>query len=765
MDPSPAQPSDAGPPMPDAVMRRLEDIEARLQRLEGRSVAPAARPMAPAPTPGLASASVSIAPPAPRMSRPPEAKPRPAPKKPAAARPASDPSRNIEQLIGGRWFLVLGALIVVVGVGFFLKLAYDQGWIGAIPPAARCLASAAFGFALMGVGRIAASRLGRFASTGFTAAGLGVLYATAYAAFAVFGLVGPAMAFGLLAGVCAVGLFTAVRAKSVTLSVLSLVGAYAAPVILARPDSPVWSLPLYLLALLAVASVLAVRHRGQRVLATLSWWGTGVLGTAWLAMQAEDAPLLAAGFVIAVWLAVHACRLAMPGAGETTRPKTARGLPRGLAGVASFSTTLWAVGAMLLIADWLGMPLWMAAAGFTVVTLAAGMVLAGPLHVLTDAPRNEREIIGVSLTAQAGALLPAAIMLGINTAWSQILIWALLGLGAAFAGRWARAASLAWYGGAILLLGIGRVAIEATGPLHAGEVGVVGLVFSWWMALAGLMGAACLAAAWLGRYTPDGHGTRPAARVLWTFELVAAGLVFAAMVLHEDATDTGLMLAYLLMAAAGLTVASVRPGPVWLSFVASAYAGLATMIWFGVFAQLAWFGAQFESPALLHPGLLWSLPLMAVWVWAGRAMRPAGPEPHGMEALAPRYSAWAVAAGLLLVATTLETARVAGMITDDATAQAGSVSIWWAVLATAALVIGFVRRAPVQRYAGIGLLLVATGKVLTWDLSQVSPAVRVLCFIGLGLVLLAVAAWYLRSAQRVEATETEPEAEPAEPGA
>jgi uncharacterized membrane protein len=143
----------------------------------------------------------------------------------------------------------------------------------------------------------------------------------------------------------------------------------------------------------------------------------------------------------------------------------------------------------------------------------------------------------------------------------------------------------------------------------------------------------------------------------------------------------------------------------------------------------------------MFPGLLWSLPITALWIacgFAGRRWIPARQE---------RSVAAGIVVGLivLLVATTFEVARVAGTLTSDATIRSGSVSIWWALVATGLLLFGFVRRRAEARYAGIALLLAATGKVLTWDLSQVSPAVRVGCFIALGLVLLGVAAQYLRA--------------------
>jgi uncharacterized membrane protein len=177
---------------------------------------------------------------------------------------------------------------------------------------------------------------------------------------------------------------------------------------------------------------------------------------------------------------------------------------------------------------------------------------------------------------------------------------------------------------------------------------------------------------------------------------------------------------------------------------------LATAAWSFAFVEPGWIAASGGAPAMLHPGLLWSLPLLGVWFWLAQAAgRMLAGEVRQISGVA-----WVVYGGLLLASSTLEVARVAGMVTADTTARAGSVSLWWAALATVTLVLGVLRARPPLRYAGIGLLLVATGKVLTFDLAQVSPAIRVLCFIGLGLVLLAVAAGYLRTARAASGNES-----------
>lgn len=89
--------------------------------------------------------------------------------------------RDWELAIGVRWLGLLGALALVVGVVFFVRLAIERGMLG---PLGRVAAGTVGGLALLAVGRYAATRRGyvrwgRIAS----GAGLAVAYFSLYAAY------------------------------------------------------------------------------------------------------------------------------------------------------------------------------------------------------------------------------------------------------------------------------------------------------------------------------------------------------------------------------------------------------------------------------------------------------------------------------------------------------------------------------------------------------------------------------------------------------
>ncbi len=83
---------------------------------------PAEEPLAPEPV--VHAPRVVQAPPV----TPPPVVPAPPAAPPVRRRPAAKGRDPLELLVGGKWMAWFGAFAVVIGVGFFLKYAYDQAW-------------------------------------------------------------------------------------------------------------------------------------------------------------------------------------------------------------------------------------------------------------------------------------------------------------------------------------------------------------------------------------------------------------------------------------------------------------------------------------------------------------------------------------------------------------------------------------------------------------------------------------------------------------
>ena len=85
-------------------------------------------------------------------------------------------------------------ITIVFAVGFFLKYAYESGWIG---PLGRVLIAAAGGLLALTIGELTRRRGYDFVAKGVTALGFAILYATVFAAHRWYGLLGPAPAYVL----------------------------------------------------------------------------------------------------------------------------------------------------------------------------------------------------------------------------------------------------------------------------------------------------------------------------------------------------------------------------------------------------------------------------------------------------------------------------------------------------------------------------------------------------------------------------------------
>lgn len=747
----------------DLILRRLDRIERvlGLNPLPGAAPPVAAAPVHSGPPParavGMPAAGVTQAPLPGAAKMPADAPPMAPPAAPSrgAPRRRDRASGDLEKWIGGRWYAVLGALVVVIGIGLFAKLALDRGWL-ALPVIARCSLGAAFGVVLAGVGEWVRRRFNAWAAFGLYAAGIGSVYACTYAAYRLWAplTASPALAFALLALVACAGIALAVHSRLAAVGVLSQITGYVTPFLFtdARPNPLV--MPSYLTALLGVGLVLAAWHGGMfRVMRAVAWWATVVLGGVWVLASMQDHPVISLAFVVVVWCAVHA-ELVYSAGREALSAPAPRGIIRvapGLAFLTSLSSTTWAVVlACVALYAWdrragggPGIPTWASPAAWLVATGLAGMVFAGHLRVLRDAPETDRERLGAGLLVQAGACLFATVALATSGGF-EVLAWMGIGAAGVVSGRWLRARAFSVYG--FVALGVASVRLLAwdswSGGLAAPEAAQFGLVFSRWMALCAAGGAAWIVLGEVSR-GEKGAWARMARVAAW----IGSGMLAAAFV-HADASAKSVCVAWCLLA---LAVAGMR---LLLPHLGLRWAGLA--VWGAAVGCLAvaypfmdWDRGAWSVG--VHPGMLTALLLAAV------GLGLAWFAPEGAERGRWLTRVGAVVTLLLFAATSLEVDRITGALAADERARLAAVSIWWGLFAIGLIAAGFWRRWAMARRAGLVLLGVASLKAVVFDLSGVSEVARVVSFIGLGLMMLAVAVVYSKVSASL-ATEHEPKA-------
>jgi len=201
---------------------------------------------------------------------------------PAARAPGMNQAdaQSLESKIGSQWFNRIGILAVLIAVAWFLKMAFDNHWIG---PLGRVLIGLVAGAAI-----IAWSE--RFQSKGFTAfayslkaVGSGVLYLSLWASFSVFHLVPASVAFGAMILVTAFNGFMAWAQDAELLALYAIAGGLSTPLLLSTGENHEVTLLSYLVILDIAVLLLAALKPWSRLLFAafvgtvvfvIGWWIT-----------------------------------------------------------------------------------------------------------------------------------------------------------------------------------------------------------------------------------------------------------------------------------------------------------------------------------------------------------------------------------------------------------------------------------------------------------------------------------------------------------
>jgi uncharacterized membrane protein len=553
---------------------RLDKLSARLDthlQCENEPTPPQPKPLQPTPPKPTASSSSSYQIPKDTTRKPakkpfvkPISKPTPKPK-----RPPFDPSK-FEWLLGIKGLMLVGVIIIVVGVAMFLKLAADEGWIAAISPAMRCLSTATFGFALVMLGEFLRKKINPLASSGFTAAGIATIYASILASTKMFDLIDIPLAFILLFLVTVLGIYLGSLSNRVMLSILSLIGAFAVPILLSTGEGSRVILPVYLLSLLTIGLSLSGWKGGRYAyVRQLAWWGTGLVGTAWIHRMYIDAPINTLAFVASAWtmtvieLTVSA-RFFKTLRDKHAWPQNSKSgfirkenneisfdprtllLPESRWINALFGATVWAaIAAGITLRginpdyDFIA-PLSLAIMSTLIVALSTFTKIKLTGKLCTDST-SPPALLGAALIINAAMLAVATIAVAFG-GWLQVLAWIVAGLAATETARQIRFRAVGIFGLALFAVAITRLLtvdlenyFNATPSIEAFEVASTPWTLQ--MTLATL---AFIAAFARSRYTPE--KTIAICTAIWTASFA---------IVHEQTHLHALGPAWLIIAAIG----------------------------------------------------------------------------------------------------------------------------------------------------------------------------------------------------------------------
>ena len=669
---------------------------------------------------------------------------------PQVNRPAADAHTGVEQAIGLKLAGWIGAIIVAIGAAMGVKFAYDQGWLGNVPPEVKLGMLYAAALAVIGLGEWAYRKVDPRTAVGIYAAGIASLFVVGYAGSAYFHLYGEVPAFGLMAAACAIGAGISLRGGFVSIAVLSHLGANVAPFVLGQRVTGEVSLLVYLLALQLMAVGLAHYGRSGR------WWTLRTLAlitTAfWIATRlvhpatAHSTPTILFAAIYVLIFQLELILLVRRASLEGVMPVT----PLDSSGGEWRQGTAALQGGRLTFSA----PTFsLAVTGFFVGTLLAWTSVYPPM------PRGAHLVgLAMLLATAAAATLSSATSVAVRalaTSWlTQAALLIFIAIPVSLDGP---AVTFAW-GGLAFAYGVLGFALKRTRTIVAGAIVwiITGVHLAALVALSSE--ADPLRATWLTIYGVD----LPAYFIV-ALALGAAGQLLSTLyarcraTVDETSGDDGFATALSVLAATCWTIASLAALPplvataallalaVAMSFAGTRLGGIGDVGIVLVAMKFVVVDLIFErldagrsvTTTLISGNVLVGVGLMIALWWAGKR--------------STRWSneVWLAVTRALMFAVPL----VVGSIElDRAFGPSRTLIAWsvfWSVYAVASIVLGFWQNSSAFRFAGLGLLAMTLLKIVFVDLAAAPTGWRIVSFLAVGAVLLLTSVIYGKLSPRL----------------
>lgn len=646
-----------------------------------------------------------------------------------------------EAFVGGRLLNRIGALAIIVGIGFFLKHAFDNQWIS---EPVRVLVGVAAGAACLVFAHRTHQKGFTVFSQGLVGSGIGILYLSVYATFNFYALLPQIPSFFFMTAVTVLALAQGVRYRSFAVALLGWAGGYLTPWMLSTGEPNEIKLFGYL-ALLTVGLLgLTVRMPSWSALQPLTAAGTWIWYFVWhIDAYSDDAYALTLFFVLVFWASFVAADHVQ------TRLGASFGWERRMTLV--FNALLMLIAIALVV--------------HAESETQAGAILmllgtAYPVWLVRGHAVDRPYVVATTLTT--------LILWCIGTEWlfadfPDAAAWAGLAWLAVAVGRTRDWPHLIVSGLVVLLLAVVQL-LSVDGALAALNVRDFASVVSWrTVGYVGLMAGALLGFLAL----PSGHPRKTERQM---FLLVAAGtlVMFVTVEVNDllrvwrlDLDPDPIAFRWFL--------SLLFIGTLWVllgaaAFVAGVRRELSALIGLGAFllgvgAMVLTFRGLSVPVIDFHQPLL-NARVLTMLAGAGMLLACAFVARRHPEALAgaPALPQILAVAGVTVVFAMLTgeardwferdmvSAREAGpaVLADVLDEQQLAISVVWLLYSVGLMAAGFWRSNRGLRLIAIGLFGITILKIFLYDLSTLETGYRIVSFIGLGGILLGVSYGYQR---------------------
>ena len=266
----------------EGLKNQLRSLEFRLKEPEAlaptvKKEIPIEEPLPPMrPSVGVTD-SLDLPPPqpapvAPQVTPPPKKERIPSPPPAPEASPLS-----LEMKLGTKWLNWVGIVMLLVGIGFFLKYAYDNAWIG---PKGRLAIGILFGLVALGLGERFRRRDWSILFQVLTGGGLATFYLCIYFSFQVYRISDQTISMILAILVTVLAIVLAVANNAVPIVILALIGGFLSPVLLSTGVNRPYAFFTYI-AILDMVAMGAAYFRRWRILDLLCFVGTVIMYFGW----------------------------------------------------------------------------------------------------------------------------------------------------------------------------------------------------------------------------------------------------------------------------------------------------------------------------------------------------------------------------------------------------------------------------------------------------------------------------------------------------
>jgi len=667
------------------------------------------------------------------------------------------PGVSFEFAVASTWLLRIGILILVLGLGFFVKYSIDNNLIS---QEVRVLITAGAGFVLLIGGTRLLGGTYQVIGHGLMGGGLTTLYFSVFAAESFYHLITPQVAFFLMAMVTVLSGGIAVGFSTITVAVIGVLGGYGTPIFIhsQTPNLPILHAYMLILAIGILGICVWKKWPLVHFLAFVCHYGLFVLSIDQAGITCYENALPFGGSYFLLFSTMPFI--------YGLRNRQASGL-LDLIG-------LYANAGVSFLLGWIMLRNLPSASAFVRENGAAGLSLGLAFfyaaHAIIYLRLNicDRPMM-VSFLGLSSAFLALTMPLYLDVAWltsswaiqAVVMVWISQKLGSSFLRQLAYVLMVVVLGRFIFVDLVNRANLPNPDPdmavyLYLGQL--LTRLVQYGIPVGGLFAAGWMLQKDQDKSSPMMYSTNEIKEFVDTNMVVrlllvgSVGLLFVFMLLEANRT-------------LGFLWSPIRlPGLTWILVLLGFVILFSGKQWIGrngligsfavlamiLFVKLIFLDLEigFADPSEIwipwngwNPGLM-GLRLfdfaaviclfgIAGWSLTGMGIARAWPAFGSMSAI------------LSLVLLTAETHNFFHYLRMDGMRE-GAVSIVWTLFALGILLWGIQIRERYVRYCGLGLFVVVAIKVFASDLASQDPFYRIIASLILGILLLLGSFVYLK---------------------